>query len=239
MPKVCLTVIAFGLMSICAPGFGQTAPLGVADAFNLVALGTVNAQGQTVIAGNVSTSADVSGRIAAAGTITGLSTVGSGLGSDSYKSLAGGYEVVAGGGISARGYINVNGGGNVYAPASSAKFNWNESPRGALVSSGSAPIDFASLRTSLENTSNQLFRLPSTGITGAKIPGANPSWLVLSGISSTSNIFYLTEAEFGDSNHPIDINVPPGLDSGDQCRRSEPEAGHRNLLQWPADEHRQ
>lgn len=56
---------------------------------------------------------------------------------DSCGSLAGGYEVVAGGAITDKGYIKMNGGGNIYASTDSAHFNWNESPKETLVSTGS------------------------------------------------------------------------------------------------------
>lgn len=52
--------------------------------------------------------------------------------------------------------------------------------------------------------------MSSNGIVGAKISGANPSWLVLSGSSKTTNVFYLTAAQFSSRNNPIDISVPLG-----------------------------
>ncbi|MGA3133443.1 MAG: choice-of-anchor A family protein [Terracidiphilus sp.] len=189
----------------------HAAPFGAASAFNLVALGTVNGGGSTVIAGNIGTSADVEGRIAAANDVTQASTVGATLGSDPYGSLAGGYAIVAGGGVTTHSSLNINGGGNVYAPTNSASYNWNETPRGAVVSTGPDPINFTGLRTALDDLTLQLAALTSNGVTGAPTPpGGNPSWLVLSGTSTTLNIFTVTAAQFSSSNHPLDIAVPAG-----------------------------
>lgn len=189
----------------------HAAPFGAASAFNLVALGTVNGSGGTVIAGNIGTSADVEGRIAAANEITQASTVGGTLGGDPWGSLADGYAIVAGGGLTTGNYINVNGGGNVYAPTNDAHYNWNENPQGVVVSTGPDPIDFTSLRTSLDALTLQLGGLTANGVTGAATPsGGNPSWLVLSGTSATLNVFTVTAAQFASSNHPLDIVVPAG-----------------------------
>lgn len=189
-------------LSVCctAAAYADSAPFGVASAYNLVAL-----------TGNVGTQADVGGRIAAAGYITQSTTVGSHLGTDPYGSLANGYEMVAGKGISATNYFNVNGGGNVYAPTNTANYNWNESPHGSVVSSGPSPIDFASLNTAMQADTLKFSTMAPNGIVGAPTPkGGNPSWFVLSGTSTLVNVFNITAAEFADTNHPIDINVPAG-----------------------------
>lgn len=201
-------VALFGLAG-CLVSHADTAPFGVASAFNLVALGTVNSSGQTLIAGNIGTSADVEGRIAAANDITASTTVGSSLGSDPYKSVAGGYAVVAGSAITATNYFQINGGGNVYAPASSAHYNWNDG--GHLVTAGADPINFATLRTTLDALTVQLGSLTANGLVGATTPpGGNPSWLVLSDTNPTLDVFTVTAAEFASNNHPLDIVVPAG-----------------------------
>lgn len=195
----------------CLVSYADTAPFGVASAFNLVALGTVNSSGQTVIAGNISTGADVEGRIAAANDVTNISGVGATLGSDPYGSLADDYAIVAGTGITASGSVNVGGGGNVYAPSNSANYNWNENPRGTVVSTGADPIDFTSLRSTLDALTVQLGSLTANGVVGAPTPaGGNPSWLVLSDTNPTLDVFTVTAAEFADGNHPLDIVVPAG-----------------------------
>jgi choice-of-anchor A domain-containing protein len=201
--------VVASLFCLCAAC--HAAPFGAASAFNLVALGTVNGGGGTVIAGNIGTSADVEGRIAAANDVTQASTVGATLGSDPWGSLADGYAIVAGGGVTANSSININGGGNVYAPTNSAHYNWNETPQGVVVSTGPGPINFTGLRTSLDDLTLQLAALTSNGVTGAPTPpGGNPSWLVLSGTSTTLNVFTVTAAQFSSSNHPLDISVPTG-----------------------------
>jgi choice-of-anchor A domain-containing protein len=205
MKNILLTItIAFSwLTAVSAVCYADTATFGVASAYNLVALG----YGST--AGNIGTTADVEGRIAAANQITQATTIGSTLGSDPYGSLANDYAMVAGTGITATNYFNVNGGGNVYTPANSASYNWNESPKGSLVTTGSDPINFAGLRTTLDAQSLQLGTLTPNG-TVTLGTGSNPSWLVLNGTSKTLNVFTLTSAQFASANNPLDIQVPAG-----------------------------
>ena len=203
MKKIVFSIACLWLSAGSAVCFADTAPFGVASAYNLVALGYGNT------AGNVGTTADVKGRIAAANLVTQSTTIGSTLGSDPYGALADGYAMVAGTGISATNYFNVNGGGNVYAPTNSASYNWNENPKGTLVTTGSDPINFTSLRTTLDTESQQLAKLADTGTVG-KVTGSNPSWLVLYGTSKTLNVFTVTAAQFADTNHPLDIEVPEG-----------------------------
>ena len=189
------------------------APFGVASAYNLVALGTVDSQGNTVIAGNISTTADITGRIAAADTISGNTTVGSAFqnsgAADPYGSLAT-YGLVAQNGLGSGTQINLNGGGSAYAPGSNGSFNFNDG--GTRVTSGSSGIDFMSLRTQLDNQSLFLATLLPNGTNvGTNDPNvSNPSFFVLQGTSSTLNVFTVTQAEFGDANHPLDIVVPAG-----------------------------
>jgi choice-of-anchor A domain-containing protein len=205
MMKNRLPLLVVILLACCAIVHADPVPFGAASAFNLVALG----HGSTV--GNIGTTADVEGRMAAANLITQATTIGSVLGSDPYGALAGGYAVVAGAGISSGGYFNINGGGNVYAPSNDAGYNWNENPRGTLVTAGPSPLNFAGLATTLDALSLQLGGLASNGVVGAPTPpSGNPSWLVLSGTSNTLNVFTLTAAEFADANHPLDIQVPAG-----------------------------
>ncbi|HEY0161873.1 MAG TPA: choice-of-anchor A family protein [Edaphobacter sp.] len=204
---VAATLIA--LPSICkADG---VAPFGIASAYNLVALGTVNATGKTVIAGNISTNADVEGRIAAAGTVLNGTTVGSALSSkpDPWGSLAT-YDVVSEQGLTNSGNFNVNSHGNVYAPGTDGNINFNGG--GHRVNTGGSGIDFDSLRTELDAKSLSLAALTATGeLVGTNSPlSNNPSNFVLYGTSSTLNIFNITAAEFGDVNHPLDIIAPAG-----------------------------
>ena len=211
MNRRSLFALLLVLVSSGGVGRADSAPFGVASAFSLVALGTVDSHGNTVLAGTIGTQADVQGRMAAAGLITKSTTVGSKLGSDPFGSLAGGYAIVTGTGISSGNYFNVNGGGKVYAPTNHGGYNWNESPRGSLVTSGPSPIDFNSLRSFMDTETLILASLTANGTVGAPTPkGGNPSWLVLSGTSTTLNVFTVTADQFASANHPLDIQVPVG-----------------------------
>jgi choice-of-anchor A domain-containing protein len=153
----------------------------------------------------------VEGRIAAANDVTGATTIGSNLRSDPYGSLAGGYAMVAGVGVTTSSYFNINGGGNVYAANGGGNYNWNDG--GKLVSTGSDPIDFTSstgLRTTLDNESTQLAKLTPNGTVTLGASSKNPSWLVLSGTSKTLNVFTVTALQFASTNNPLDIEVPAG-----------------------------
>jgi choice-of-anchor A domain-containing protein len=187
--------------------------LGAAAAYNLVALGTVDAQGNTVIAGNINTQADITGRIAAANMVLSGTTVGSafqnGGAADPFGS-SGSYSIVAGNGVASGTTFNINGGGNVYDPGGNGHFNLNKGGT-TIITSGPSPIDFSSLRTSMDSETLTLAALMNTGTVGAPTPkNGNPSWFVLSGTSATLNIFTITAAEFASVNNPIDIQVPAG-----------------------------
>ena len=178
------------------------APFGVASAYNLIALGT------TGVAGTVSTSADVTGRVAAADQVLAGTTIGSSLNSDPWGSLAT-FGLVSTNGLVAGQTFNMNGGGNAYAPGANGHINFNDG--GSRVTSGSSGIDFNSLRTSLDLETAVLNGLTANGVVGAPTPpGGNPSWLVLKGTSATLNVFNLTAAQFADTNHNIDIEAPAG-----------------------------
>jgi choice-of-anchor A domain-containing protein len=201
MKKILFAIAFWGLSAGCAACFADTVPFGVASAYNLVALG----YGST--AGNIGTTADVEGRVAAANDVTQSMPIGSTLGSDPYGALASGYAMVAGVGVTASNYFSINGGGNVYAPNGGGSYNWNDG--GKLVTTGPDPINFSSLRTTLDAQSQQLAKLADTGTVG-KVVGSNPSWLVLSGTSTTLNVFTVTALQFASTNNPLDIEVPAG-----------------------------
>jgi choice-of-anchor A domain-containing protein len=185
-----------------------TMPFGVASAYNLVALGTVDANGNTLIAGNINTNADVTGRVAAANKITAGTTIGSSLNADPYGSAAL-YDFVSSNGLNSGEQFNLNSHGNAYAPGSNGNFNFNGG--GHRVTSGSSGIDFNALRTTLDNQTVALAALTSTGtVLGTNQPGVNPSFFVLKGTDPSLNIFNITAAEFADTNHPIDIQAPAG-----------------------------
>jgi choice-of-anchor A domain-containing protein len=210
-----------------------TCVFGLASAYNLVAL-----------TGNISDSADITGRIAAAGQVTQATTIGSALRtSDAYISQAsengGPWAIVAAGGIPTSNSFNVNAGGNVYSStATSASFNFaNENYSGSLyensklVTGGTSPINFSTLKTEMYSLTSQLAGLTANGVvcsvssSGSIVSGGgcptnptyynassqhySPSWIVLYGTSATTNIFNITQAEF-ENNDNLDIEVPTG-----------------------------
>lgn len=183
-------------------------PFGTASAYNLVALGTVDASGNTVIAGTIATNADVNGRVAAADQVLIGTTIGSTLNSDPWAAYAT-YGVVSTNGLIAGQTFNMNGGGNVFAPGTNGNINFNNG--GMRVTSGVSGINFTTLRSTLDVETAVLAGLAPNGVVGAPTPaGGNPSWLVLKGTSTTLNVFNLTAAQFADTNHNIDIEAPAG-----------------------------
>jgi choice-of-anchor A domain-containing protein len=182
--------------------------LGVASAYNLVALG----YGTTP--GTISLSSDVGGRIAAAGRVLNAPEVGQSLINDPYAALADGYLMVAGGGVGSGQHTNVQANGLIYAPgASSSQFNFNDG--GSLENTGASPIDFSSLSASLDEESLYLGSLLTTGevLTEGQpgFPsGADPSWVVLYGNSALVDVFDITAAQLASVNNPLDIDVPSG-----------------------------
>lgn len=203
-----LLLIPVGLFAVVGAGYADTVPFGVASAYNLVALGTVDANGNTVLAGTIGTNADVTGRVAAADMVLTGTTIGSSLNADPYGSLAS-FGLVSTNGLVAGQTFNMNGGGNAYAPGTNGSFNFNDG--GHRVTSGSSGIDFTSLRSALDLQTAVLNGLAANGKVGAPTPvGGNPSWLVLQGTSATLDVFDLTAAQFADTNHNIDIVVPQG-----------------------------
>lgn len=210
--KVVLMAASLTAMSsVCLAD--PVSPFGVASAYNLVAIGTVDQYGNTVIAGNINDTADITGRVAAANTIQAGTTVGSAFQNsgavDPFGSLAT-FGLVAQNGLAAGVQINLNGGGNAYAPGTNGSFNFNDG--GSRVTSGPSGIDFGTLRTQLDAETIFLASLAPTGtIVGSGQSGyGNPSFFVLQGTSPTLNVFTITEAEFNSTNNPLDIVVPAG-----------------------------
>jgi choice-of-anchor A domain-containing protein len=199
MNKVASVLLAATFAAFPAVCRADTAPFGVASAYNLVAL-----------TGNVSTTADVTGRIASAGSVAGGTTIGSSLGNpgnDPWGSLAT-FDLVGTTGIT--GQYNINSHGNVFtANASGASFNFNGG--GHLTTTGSSGIDFASLNASLDSLSGQLGNLLSNGtiLQPNSHPGqyGNPQWEVLVGTDPSLNVFNIPASDLGNT---IDIEVPDG-----------------------------
>jgi choice-of-anchor A domain-containing protein len=205
--KTALLLLSIGLLGTAGVCRADSI-LGVAAAYNLVALGN----GST-LTGSITDGSDVGGRVAAAGTVN-LPAIGQSLVNDPNAALAGGFLLVAAGGVTPGDNIHVMANGNLYAAgATSSNFGFNTNPHGSLTSTGPSPIDFGSLRTSLDAESAFLGTLAANGQalvhgqTGFP-SGANPSWLALVGSSTTENVFNLTAAQL--SSMQLDIVVPAG-----------------------------
>ena len=205
--KTALLLLSLGLIGSAGVCRADSI-LGVAAAYNLVALGN-----GSNLTGSITDGSDVGGRVAAAGTVD-LSAVGQGLVNDPNAALAGGFLLVANGGVTSGDNIHVMANGNLYAAgATNSNFGFNTNPHGSLTSTGPSPIDFGTLRTSLDAESAFLGTLTANGQalihgqTGFPA-GANPSWLALVGTSTTENVFNLTAAQL--SSMQLDIVVPAG-----------------------------
>ncbi len=176
--------------------------LGVAGAYNLVALGTSAGTG-----GNIHTTSDVGGRIAAAEAIYGGTTIGASFQSHQPdpNGFAGAYAIVAGNDAGSGAHFNVNGGGNVYAFGSSASnFNLANEGGGTVTTTGASPINFASLRSSLSAETLTLAGLTSNGT--LSVSGNN---VTLTGTSATLNVFNISSTDFK-PNSNINFNIPAG-----------------------------
>lgn len=207
MKRLAAALVALSALS--AISHADSLPFGAASAYNLVALGSVNSSGGTVLAGNIGTSADVTGRVAAANMITAGTTIGSSLNADPYGASAP-FDFVAGNGVSAGTQFNINSHGNVYAPGTNGNFNFNGG--GHRVTTGTSGIDFDSLRSQLTAETAQIAGLTANGINlGTNAPGAgNPSWYVLKGTDASLNVFTISASVLADTNHPLDIEAPAG-----------------------------
>jgi len=174
-------------ITINPPAIGACT-LGVANAYNLISL-----------TGNISDSADITGRIAAAGQVTQGAPIGDALRtSDPYYLLAkangGPYAIVAGGGIATSNSFNINAGGNVYSSTSTnANFNFaNENYSGSLytgstlVTGGTSPIDFTALQTQMYNLSGELSGLTANGV----VCSVNNSGAIVAGGGCPANPVY-------------------------------------------------
>jgi choice-of-anchor A domain-containing protein len=217
---------------VIAPSTSGSCTMGLANAYNLVSL-----------KGDLNDSADISGRIAAAGAVNLVTTIGSALrNGDPLISLATvkgiPYAIVADGGIPNANSINLNGGGSVFSSTvTSANLNFANESGGLyagskLIVGGPSPVDFPALDTLISNLSSLLSGEKANGAicqvdnSGSIVPGGgcpsnptyfnpgsqhyNPSWLVLYGASTTTNVFNLTQDEFQNANKNLDIEVPTG-----------------------------
>lgn len=193
-----------------------SAPFGAASGYNLFAVGSSSTPG------NITTTADINGRVAAAGSTT-ATTVMSNLNGDPWGAGIT-WAVVAGTSIGNGGSYNVNDHGvhgDVYAPAGTAGINFNNSGDGMKITSGGYGFSFDDLRIALDNQTAFLGALSTTGtVVGLDRSGANaslfqnvnPSNFILYGTDPSLNVFTLSAADFAamGSNHQLDVHVPNG-----------------------------
>jgi choice-of-anchor A domain-containing protein len=198
-----LLLLLAALSAVSAPAWAD--PFGPASAYNLVALGS------STYAGNITTGADVGGRVLAAGTVSSGqygSTIGSSVVNDAFGgSLTN--AIVTAGGLTAGSTFYINGGGNVSTPTQAGTIYFND--HGSRVTSTGPVIDFASLRTNLEAESAALNILAQTNAitprSGNSSLGENPSFTVLQGTAAV-NYFNISAAQF--QSGTLDIEVPTG-----------------------------
>jgi choice-of-anchor A domain-containing protein len=182
---------------------------GIASGYNLVALGVAASPGHVAVAGNIKDGSEVTGRVAAAGTISQIGTIGANLGSnDPFKADATfngtTYDLVAGGGFTTGTSINSHGSAFVVNSNGSAFTNGgiNFNGGGKLVTAPNAdPINFDTLRTSLENESASIGALAGSTVS---TKGQNNT-TVLTATDPNLDVFNITAAEF--ANGAIDVET--------------------------------
>ncbi len=146
------------------PSTAGTCTTGAANAYSLVALKR-----------GIDDPADITGRIAAAGAVDQVKTVGSGLrNGDPWIALATvkgiPYAIVAAGGIPDGNFINLNAGGSVYSSAATkAILNFANESAGVyagskLIVGRPSPVDFPALDSLISNLSSLLSSAKANGL---------------------------------------------------------------------------
>jgi|SRR6185312_4869528 len=185
---------------------------GIASGYNVVALGVTASSGHAAVAGNITSNSEVTGRVAAAGSVSGIGTIGSALVNtgqfpDPYAADATfngtTYDLVAGGGLLSGTNINsdgsafvVNSNGSTFVNGSNGvniNFNGNGGHKGSLVTNPvTDPIDFNALRTSLENETASI-----AALVGSTVSTTNSNHTtILTTTDATLDVFNITAAEF-------------------------------------------
>jgi choice-of-anchor A domain-containing protein len=200
-------IVLFAALSLSLPVVAHADPVppfGAASAYNLVALGS------SAYAGNITAGVDVTGRVAANGTLTsgsyGNTNIGSNIANDPYGSSADFAAVATS--LTPGSTIEISGGGNTYLPThTGATIYYNDG--GHNVTSGSNGLNFTALQSTLQSMSGQLGGIATTGIirAGNSSLGENPSFTVLQGTAGV-NYFTLTALQFATAT--LDIEVPTG-----------------------------
>jgi choice-of-anchor A domain-containing protein len=203
-----ILVLTAALIATPLASKADSAPFGVASAYNLTAL-----------TGNIGTSADIGGRIAAAGQVTGSITVMSSLNGDPYGAGVT-WAIIAQNGMTGSGNVNDHGvHGDVYSPTG-ANVNINNNGDGHVITTGGSPINFTTLADTLDaqtaylgslGTTGQILGFGRTPAGGTTLTGINPSNYVLYGTDPTLNVFTLDAAGLAAASAgELDIRVPAG-----------------------------
>jgi choice-of-anchor A domain-containing protein len=194
----------------CLAAHADSAPFGVLSAFNVVAMG------DSSLAGTITVSNDVEGRVAAAGSVSGITTILDSLtnpgSNDPWGSSATingvSYAAVIGGTLTGPTAINNSGSVSyIYAASHTGAINFNNG--GTFYNPGSSPINFSAEQTAMANESSLLAGEAANGtICFSSSYGCSGRTLVLTGTSKTINYFTVPASDFGSGS--IDIEVPTG-----------------------------
>jgi len=205
-----IAAIAYCFIAGCLAAHASTAPFGVLSAYNAVALGDSSLSG-TITLGN-----DVEGRIAAAGSVSGITTILDSLtnpgSNDPWGSQATingvSYAAVVGGTFTGPTAINNSGSvSDVYAASHTGTFSFNNG--GSFYNPGSIPINFTTEKATMAGQSSLLAGEAATGtICYNSNYGCSGRTLVLTGASKTINYFTVPSSDFGAGS--IEIDVPSG-----------------------------
>ena len=189
-----VSTAAIFLCAVTAHATPILSPYGPLAGYNVVAVGS------SAIAGTISVSSD-SGRLAASSQILNASSIGP-LVNDTFGN-PNGYDFVSPGGYTGS-TVNVQSSGSAYAPGTGVgRFNFNGG--GALVQSGPSPIDFNSVRTSVDSLSASIFSL-----TGSGAVVLSGDLLTLTGTNTALNVFTVNASQLAAATSQLNINAPAG-----------------------------
>jgi len=192
----------------------SVAPFGVLSAYNIVALGSSS------LAGSITENNDVEGRVAAAGSVSGISTIlntltnaGSNDPWGSQATINGvNYAAVIDGTLIGPTAIKQDSTiSYVYAASHTGTISFNNSfnNREFFSNAASSPIDFSAERTAMANESALLAGEKATGtVCFSTNYGCSGRSIVLTGTSKAINYFTVPASDFGYGS--IEFDVPVG-----------------------------
>lgn len=196
----------------------DSTPFGVASAYNIFAA-----------TGNITTGADIGGRIASAGSVTNGVPVMSNLNGDPYGSGVN-WSIIAQTGLGVGQSYNVNINhqnvrGDVYAPnynpdSPNMSINFNPPDKRSIVTSGEFGFTFSDVASTLDaqtvflgglGANGQVLGFGRTTAGGSTLNISNGTYYVLYGNDPNLNVFTLTTAQLAASAAgELDIEVPSG-----------------------------